>query len=273
MDTLSLYIILPDNDEDFVLLGDGISAYMDIPKQLLEIKKLFSHKTSYTLFYSGNNIECFCSKANTICGGSYLEQIESQIRHLIGNNSRNVDVTVKPKVNHFLYRWDLNNPTNNTYENSNLIISAVETYCNFTKEVAMVSFKESEWDRDILPIIEDSKQESGLPLISNIPYFYPYSTFIEWYKERSSDRTFSLLDVSVFERTSYIYPKTKRRIYKKTSTGEYWYYDFFHKDNKEHFEVFNTTGQHVGEANINGEIDVTKKDAKKSINRLLFGHQ
>lgn len=278
MDTFSLYIILPDSDEDFVLLGDDISAYIDIPKQLSEIKKLFPQK-NYILFYSGNNIDCFCRKANLICGGEYLGKINNQITSLIGRNSRNVDNIVKLQVNHFYYRWDLDNPTNNAYENSNLIISAAKTRGDSSKQVAIVSFKESEWDRDILPIIEDSKQEGGLPSLSIIHYFYPYSTFIEWYNEWTSARTFSLLNVSLFERTNYIYPKTKRRIYKNISTGEipprayYWYYDFFHKDNTEHFEVFDSAGHHVGEANTNGEIDETKKDSKKSINGILFGHK
>lgn len=269
MNTLSLYIIFPDSDEDFISLGDDILAYMAIPKQLLEIKETFPKNTFYTLFYSASNIHSFCNKADIICGGKYLEQINSQIKNLIGNHSCNVDVTIRPKVNYY-YRWNLDNPSNNTYENSNLIISATQTYGNSTTKVAIVSFKESEWNRDVLPIITDAKHIKELPIISNIPYFYPYYSFIEWYKENSNNRTFSLLNVDEFERTNYLHDKM--RIYRNLSSGDYWYYDYFHKDNKEHFEVFDATGHHKGEANINGVIDTTKRDSSKSIAKVINGH-
>ena len=62
------------------------------------------------------------------------------------------------------------------------------------------------------------------------------------------------------------------RIYRNLTSGDYWYYDYFHKDNKEHFEVFDATGHHKGEANVNGVIDTTKRDSSKSIVSILYGH-
>ena len=73
-----------------------------------------------------------------------------------------------------------------------------------------------------------------------------------------------------FERTNFLH--AKMRIYKNLSSGDYWYYDYFHKDNKEHFEVFDSTGHHKGEANMNGVIDTTKRDSSKSIVSILYGH-
>ena len=40
-------------------------------------------------------------------------------------------------------------------------------------------------------------------------------------------------------------------------------------DNKEHYEVFDNTGNHLGEAEMNGVLDETKKDKTKSIRGII----
>lgn len=74
-------------------------------------------------------------------------------------------------------------------------------------------------------------------------------------------------DTKRFARTNKIYDK--QSIYKEIATNFYWYYDYFHKDNKEHFEVFDRTGNHLGEASNNGVIDFSKADSTKSIKSIL----
>lgn len=271
MNTISLYILFPDSDDDFVSLGDDISIYHEILKQFMELKASFPQRTYYKLFYSSINIKNFCLKAGAICGGTYLDKLESKMRYLVGNNSCNTDTNSFYKQEYFYYRWCLSEPNKNVFENSVLIRSAAQR--NIEKEpIAVVSFNANAWHRDVLPIIIDAAQIKDFPVISNIPYFYPYGSFIEWYRDSINNRGFSLLDVSSFERTNYIYPPTKRRIYKHIETGDYWYYDYFHKDNIEHFEVFDSTGLHKGEADIKGNIDESKKDRNKSIIDIIFGH-
>lgn len=271
MNTISLYVLFPDSDDDFVSLGDDIFIYHEILKQFMKLKESFPKRTLYRLFYSSSNIKNFCLKAGTICGGTYLDKLESKMRYLVGNNSYNTDTYPYYKSEYSYYRWCLTEPNKNVFENSVLIKSAAQK--NTEEEpTAIVSFNTNEWDRDVLPIIIDATHIKGFPAMSNIPYFYPYGSFIEWYRSLINNRNFSLLDVSRFERTNYIYPHTKRRIYKHIETGDYWYYDFFHKDNIEHFEVYDATGRHKGEADINGDIDETKKDSNKSIDYIIHGH-
>jgi len=273
MDVISIFVVFPDCDEDFILLGDDISVYNDIPKQFIEIKKVFPARSNYRIFYSSTNIKSFCRKADEICGGKYLDKLESSMRQLIGNNSSNVDTFIQYRTDCYYYRWNINKPEDNVSENIALIKSAAQKYKEETIPSVIVSFKELEWNRDILPIIIDAKHVTGLPVISNIPYFYPYYSLIEWYKELTENRSFSVLDVTKFERTNYVYTPSKRRIYKNLSSGDFWYYDYFHKDNEEHFEVFDSSGHHKGEANVYGVINTTKKDSNKSIAKILFGHQ
>lgn len=61
----------------------------------------------------------------------------------------------------------------------------------------------------------------------------------------------------------------KQRIYRKKSDGSYWYFDFFHKDNKLHYEVFDSEGKHMGEADMNGIVNYSKKDSNKLIVNLI----
>jgi len=272
MNEVLIFFVFPDCDEDFILLGDDISVYTNIPNQFMEIKRIFPARNNYKIFYSHINIQAFCRKADEICGGKYLNKLKSSMQQLIGRNSCNIDTSIQYKKDHCYYRWNIDNLTDIEFENSALIKTAAHKNYEEAKSSVIISFKESEWNRDILPVIIDAKHVTDLPIISNIPYFYPYHSFIEWYKELSDNRDFSLLDVTKFERTNYVYAPSKSRIYKSLSSGDFWYYDYSHKDNKEHFEVFDSIGRHKGESNINGKLDVTKKDDKKSITRILNGH-
>jgi hypothetical protein len=51
------------------------------------------------------------------------------------------------------------------------------------------------------------------------------------------------------------------------NTERYWYLDNFHTQHEEnkHYEVFNAQGNHIGEANLDGKIDTSKKDNAKTI--------
>lgn len=63
------------------------------------------------------------------------------------------------------------------------------------------------------------------------------------------------------------YEKTKlnvqgKAVYKEKKKNRYWYLDNLHKN---HYEVFDNTGIHLGEANLEGELDTSKKDKNKTI--------
>lgn len=74
---------------------------------------------------------------------------------------------------------------------------------------------------------------------------------------------FSLSDISRFKKTNFHH--NNEPIYKEIKTGYYWYNDYFHKNNKAHFEVFDAQGCHIGEASMKGDLDRGKADSTKSI--------
>lgn len=59
-----------------------------------------------------------------------------------------------------------------------------------------------------------------------------------------------------FNRNAGIPEVQGAHVYHEISTNRYWYLDMFHKT---HYEVFDKNRKHIGEANLNGEIDFTKK--------------
>jgi hypothetical protein len=61
---------------------------------------------------------------------------------------------------------------------------------------------------------------------------------------------FSLLDRNRFSKTKKI--EQGQCVYLETATNHYWYFDNLHKD---HYEVFNRNKEHIGAANLQGEIN------------------
>ena len=88
------------------------------------------------------------------------------------------------------------------------------------------------------------------------------------YDESSSspptDTQTILKDTHRFKRTKNQYDG--RTIYEEKETGYLWYVDNLHYGKSAHLEVFDNTGKnHIGESDLEGKIDRTKSDIKKSI--------
>lgn len=66
-----------------------------------------------------------------------------------------------------------------------------------------------------------------------------------------------------FQKTSSRYDG--RAIYYEVATTRYWYVDNLHFGKAAHLEVFNQAGSHVGEADLEGNIDESKRDKNKTI--------
>lgn len=72
-----------------------------------------------------------------------------------------------------------------------------------------------------------------------------------------------LQDTTRFRKTSFRYDE--RVIYYELTTSRYWYVDNLHEGKSAHLEVFDKRGIHIGEADLQGKIDLTKKDKDKTL--------
>lgn len=78
-----------------------------------------------------------------------------------------------------------------------------------------------------------------------------------------SDEQTLLRDTIRFRKTSFRYDG--RFIYCELTTSRYWYVDNLHEGKAAHLEVFDKRGFHIGEADLQGNIDTAKKDKDKTI--------
>lgn len=95
------------------------------------------------------------------------------------------------------------------------------------------------------------KNETELVTLDNLFDAGHYTAVLE---KRNIIRPFSLEDKTRFEKQSRVVQG--KSVYKEIATGYYWYLDNLHKD---HYEVYDGNGGHIGTANMDGDIDRTKK--------------
>lgn len=265
MEKLNIFLIFPASDDEILALGDDVNKYKEIVEDLDRIKQLIGNE--YQFFYEAKNISAFCTKATQLIKGEYLGNIKTQLQRLLNKRAANVSEQPLSQSDCCYFQW---NDSTICISKEHILSSATEKYIVEKEQTIVISFLCGDpWNRGVLPMIKDAPHHPELPVISNIPYFNPVGTFVEWYKARTAHRTISLSDVTKFERTKKIWERTGQRIYKERETGRYWYYDFYHKDNKEHYEVFDSRGDHLGEADTNGHLDMLKKDNSKSIHSIL----
>lgn len=113
-----------------------------------------------------------------------------------------------------------------------------------------------EHPNNILIMFRDSKNDKNLPdEFIKIPCFKSLPDIIKCCN-------FTFLENQ--DRFQVTKPTIKgAMVYKERSTGHYWYLDTLHKN---HYEVFDSTGRnHLGEADLAGNIDETKRDNNKRI--------
>jgi hypothetical protein len=77
------------------------------------------------------------------------------------------------------------------------------------------------------------------------------------------DQQTILRDTQRFQKTQNLYDG--RSVYREIQSDWYWYVDNFHYGQASHIEVFNAQGNHIGESDLEGNIDETKKDSNKMI--------
>jgi len=85
--------------------------------------------------------------------------------------------------------------------------------------------------------------------------------FEQWVQNKLDTRNFLERNADRFDKIKSVVQG--QSVYVECVTNNRWYLDNLHKD---HFEVFNRQGEHLGEANLQGILDTTRKDSKKRFN-------
>ena len=264
-------LLFPETPDE-ILEFDEECKVRDICNWMQSIKSdLRRTKANYTFYYDSANLKEFAKQVSGLHDDSaYLDNALAQLREMIGRDAIDVDNRKDLYATDCEYRrWRLENYDSG--EVHPLLKVMAERKRHKHAETIILSFMMSDsYMREIIPIIKDAWQIASLPLLSNLPYYHPAPSFLDELDADFDQRPFVLSDKTLFDRTNFTYWPSNQRIYQKKATLDYWYYDFCHRENKQHYEVFSsTTYKLVGEADLDGNVDYSKADDNKSIKKYV----
>ena len=109
----------------------------------------------------------------------------------------------------------------------------------------------------------DAPQQMDLPdAWQKFQWLTSYDEVLQFCREQGVF-DFDLTDTSRFSPTGKF--EQGAQVYKERSTGNFIYLDNLHKT---HYEVFSSTGQHLGEMSLNGTLDRHMADSNKRLKSL-----
>lgn len=259
---LKAYIILPELEEDFIRISDDPNEYYDIVATLSIIRDIVKPAN---IFYDPNNIKNFVLQSSLIVGNTKNFTVERQLRSILGRLSVDISNHKKSDDRCQYMKW---NTEFTTSQIPNILIEAAESAIN-NSETIVVNFNYAiNCERDTLNVIKDFSGFDDLPFLVRIPIFNNDYDLKEWINSNTSQISFSLRNKSIFKDTGKV--RIKQKIYQNLQTGCYWYFDYYHKENKIHFEVFDSTGKnHLGEADSDGIIKPNTIDDRKKIDDIV----
>lgn len=261
----SLYILLPEGDA-VLDIPQTKEAWNSLFAPLLHVKEYARiHGISLRVFFDMANISRFMEDAGDIVeDGSYLEKPSLVLKRFIGSNSSDVQKLRLLDTDCSYIRWDTITCT--TDPNTPLVVK--NAYESPQKSCVISLLCGIPTDYYQVSIIKDRAYGDGLPILKNIPIFFKAEECIEWLSSLQ-DGHFSLIGNPSFIRTSYHW--NNQCIFRKADDNTYWYFDYYHRENKIHYEVFNLEGDHVGEASETGVLMDRTADPEKSIKNILHG--
>lgn len=172
---------------------------------------------------------------------------------LAGAESRTHDELRKFKVylNHFFEDpyWE-DSPKHNPdieylHNGTNVSGTSIAEACE--RDKVIISFTHPDFLNTTLDI---SKENEIIP-IDNLLEQCNYSTLKI---NRGLIQVFALDDIKRFSRSNLF--RQGKTVYREIITGYYWYLDALHKN---HYEVFNSNEEHIGVADLKGNIDTSKR--------------
>jgi len=260
----------------FILLPEG-NAVLDVPQtkdalgsmfsRLLHVKEFAKEKgISLRIFYDEENVNRFKSDIGDLVDDStFLKKSIEYLRRFVGTHSTNVNKEKLLDAECAYIRWDT--ITCATDVDAPLIVKSAFESPSAPCVLSLSPKYPTEYYK--VSLIKDRAYSEGLPKLKSIPLFCIADECIEWLSSLVDDH-FSLMGNNAFAPTSYHW--NNQRIFEKVKDGTYWYLDFFHRENKIHYEVFNHDGHHLGEASEAGQLIEGTADNKKSIQHILHGN-
>lgn len=265
MAQLNIFLRFPETPDEIIDLGEDIEQYKNLSRSIKTVKEQLSG-LNYWLLYDSENIQKFTQQASILSNDYLLGKIINQIRFLITSKSQDIHITCPYRADHQYHVWDIHTCQANLA--SDIIKSSAEKIHNNEICTVFLLTKQNSFNRNVIPVVIDASHAPH-PELSIVPVSETVQDCVDWIRQIKQNCGFSLHNAWQFLPTNMVYPASKQKIYKNLNDGSYWYYDYFHRENQEHYEVFDTHGNHIGEADMTGKIDRQKCDKTKTISNLL----
>lgn len=165
---------------------------------------------------------------------------------------------LKPEI--VCHEWDVDSCAVLPYINNGM--RHVLSRC-CTEHVDFIIVDSVSHPKNRITLFRDAPHHADLPdRFFKFPSFCSIDPLLD-YCEVNGFLPFTLKDESCFLPATGISPVQGAVVYKEIKTGRYWYRDMLHKN---HYEVFDKTGQtHLGEADMDGNLDLSKSDSRKKL--------
>ena len=264
---IKAYIYFPETDVAFQNLHDNLDFYNRLIEELYLVKGKLKSFDDYELCFDQTNISAFINVANGYITDKYLASVKKRLQEIIGNKSKNVHLPKlrNPQIIYANWTIDLN-----VSVTPFVIAEAAEDTLKDSineKTICVCLGNSVNVKREELHIIRDAVQISEFPSFVNVSATNDNIGFVRW-TTTIPEGKFVLKGNANYEPLEKFWKK--ERIYKHKATGNYWYFDFNHKDNNIHYEVFDDTGNnHLGEADVNGNINPNTSSSQKKISNIL----
>ncbi len=269
---VNAFLLFPENDDSILCIGNDPQDFENI---LYETIKLFSAIAQYKeqnqnieLFYDINNIDTFLQKVEDIfrCDnfGYYLTDPIKQFKFKL-QNTRSRNWRDRPQQDKTCYYvlWELAEfqvlPVNGSTLAEICERNLRDTESNIKYLIVDINNR-TERKRSFLPVLKDGFHLPDVPEFVRIDFVCDETEFKYWWEHNLGKISFNLHNKQRFIKTKSILQG--QSVYQEISTDYYWYLDNLHKD---HYEVFNSQGKHIGVADLNGKIDAGKKEDGRKI--------
>lgn len=258
--SLQVFVFLPDSEESILEISDRESNFKGSASELL---RYLRKRQDVTIFYDEENIKTFLDLYGEITGETYLHKPKDWLYHMLGKTALTLKENSQTQSD-CLYLWWRIEDLSVSYANVTLsgIAERIFTYPNESYLLLNIG-NALPSERGFLTIFKDAKHLPDLPdKFAHIPFVIDKEALDIWLA-KNHQPAFSLSDSNRFQRTSQVYQG--KPVFEERKTGYFWYLDNFHKlDNQaidipRHYEVFDAQRQHIGIADLQGTLDLSKR--------------
>lgn len=265
---LQVYLLLPDTPDLILQVAEQEQGRWSILEDIVSLLKFLRDRQDIDIYYDNNNIQAFLELSKEMVGETYLHKPKSQLQNLLGKSSQNLREVIKKQPDCIYLWWRIDDISVN-YAHTVLseIAERIFTYPS-GKYLLLNIRKLISTTQSFITIFKDAQHIHALPdRFARIPYVIDKEELEIWLATYYAS-SFNLFDRNRFRKTQFMVQG--KPVFEEVDTGRFWYLDNFHKlDHDEieiprHYEVFNSQRQHLGIADLQGNLDTSKRDSGRT---------